>query len=338
MKTLVRIAVFFLVAGVAGYFGANYVLKRLTAKAVVQLKPRLKEKGIVVEHFSYSKVRLNSFNSCAIMGIDLDFRLNKKMYGKDSYVAQFDAKSVTVRFADFNNPSFFFSFKDFSIYVEPDEKKDKKTIGKLENGFLKSRIPLYLKDPETSAREIFAEVKTLFGESRSTINLDIQADVLLEIDDKEIEVGMFTERKDDTTYLRFDADDIWKAAETFELDLGEKEAEIISKYPGKVPALIKITRDAKKLSQMEKSKNKQFPEDAFRHIYWSYNLTRELGPKLAKEITDAHETVPGNTPQEHEMDYHNNAVGQKYASKSMDVEAIKDLVLHSKEVIKHPTK
>ena len=322
----------------AGYFGANYVLKRLTAKAVVQLKPKLKEKGIVIEHFSYSKVRLNSFNSCAIMGIDLDFRLNKKMYGKDSYVAQFDAKSVTVRFADFNNPSFFFTFKDFSIYVEPDERKVKKTIGKLENGFLKSRIPLYLKDPEASAREIFAEVKTLFDESRSTINLDIQADVLLEIDDKEIEVGMFTERKDDTTYLRFDANDIWKAAEIFELELGEKEAEIISKYPGKVPALIKITRDAKKFSHVEKSKNKQFPEDAFRHIYWSYNLTRELGPKLAKEITDAHETVPGNTPQEREMDYNNNAVGQKYASKSMDVEAIKDLVLHSEEVIKHPTK
>lgn len=336
MKTLLKIAVFFLVVGLAGYFSANYVLRKLTAKAVLQLKPKLEQKGIVVEHFSYSKVRLNSLNSCAVMNIDLGFRLNKEMYGKKSYVAQFNAKSVNVRFADFNNPSFFFTFKDFSIFMEPDEESDKKTIGKLENAYLKSRIPLYLKDPETSAREIFAEVKTLFNESKSPIDLEIKADVLLGIDDKEAEVGMFTERKDDTTYLRFDANDIWNAAETFEVELGEEEAEIIAKYPGKVPAMIKITRDAKILSQMEKDKDENFPDDAFKHIYWSYNLTREFGPVLAREITRAHEEIPGNTRKEHQMDYHNNAVGRKYASEPMDYDAIKDFVLHSEEVIRDP--
>ncbi len=337
MKTLLRITIFFLVVGLVGYFSANYVLKRLTAKAVVQLKPRLEQEGITVERFSYSKVRMNSFNSCAVMDIDLDFRLNKEMYGKRSYFAQFNAKSVTVRFADFDDPSFFFTFKDFSIYIEPDEDNIKKTIGKLENGYLKSRIPLHLKDPETSAREIFGEVKTLFDESRSSIDLEIKADVLLEIDDKKVSVGMFTERNDDTTSLRFDVADICRAAETFELDLGQEEAEVVSRYPGKAPTLIKISRDAKKLSKAEKLKNKQFPEDAYKHVYWSYNLSRELGPELAKEIMDAHEMAPGNTPQEHLMDYNNNAVGQKYASKSMDADAIKDLVLHSAEVIRDPS-
>ena len=63
-------------------------------------------------------------------------------------------------------------------------------------------------------------------------------------------------------------------------------------------------------------------------------LRSKLFSKLAKEITDAHETIPGNTPQERKMDYHNNAVGQKYASKSLSLDALKKLVLHSSEVIR----
>lgn len=258
------------------------------------------------------------------------------MYGKESFKAQFDAQSITVRFADFNNPSFFFTLKDFSIFIEPEDNSDKRPFGKLNDGYVKSRIPLYLKTPEESARAILTEVKTLFHENKTPLDLEIMVDVLLGIDDKEVKVGLFTVRDDSWTYLKFDDEDIQNAAKEFDLDLAEKEAEIISNYPSKVPAMIKITRDAKRLSKIEKSKDKSFPEDAFRHIYWSYHLTRAIGPELANEITDAHETAPGNTKNERLMDYHNNEVGRNYAAQNVSLEQIKNLVLNSDEIIKHP--
>lgn len=258
------------------------------------------------------------------------------MYGKESFKARFDASSITIRFADFNNPSFFFTLKDFFVYAEPDENSEKKPFGKLENGYLKSRIPLYLKTPEESAKEILAELKKLFHENKTPFDLEIHMDVLLGIDDKEVKVGLYSERIDSITYIKFEDEDILSAATEFDLDLAAKEAEIIAEYPSKVPSMIKITRDAKRYSQIEKGKDRSFPEDAYRHVYWSYHLTQEFGADLAKEITDAHETAPGNTKNERLMDYHNNEVGRNYANQNISVHELKNMVKSSGEVIRHP--
>lgn len=318
------------------FFGGNYILRKMAVKAVDELRPRLEQKGIMIENFNYNNIILNSYNSCAITGIDLDFHLNKKMYDTNSFKAKFYAKAITVRFADFNDPSFFFTFNDFSLFIAPEKSSTKKTFGKLENGYLKTRIPLHLNYPEESAKEILSEIKTLFRESKTPIDLEIEVDTFLGIDEKEVKVGLYTERIDGETYLKFDKEDILNAAKDLDLIISKKEAEIIANHPSRVPALIKITRDAKRLSALEKSKDATFPEDAYKHLYWSYQLTREFGPDLAKEITDAHETIPNNTEQERKMDYHNNEIGRKYATESLSSQELKDSVLNSDEIIRNP--
>ena len=53
--------------------------------------------------------------------------------------------------------------------------------------------------------------------------------------------------------------------------------------------------------------------DAFRHIYWSYRMTEDVGPDAAKRFADAHEiTVP--TPDgDRLMDLFNNNLGRRLA-------------------------
>lgn len=336
MRFLVKTSIFLLILFLIAFFSANYVLRKLAAKALVEIKPRLEQKGIMIKNFNYNTIILNSYNSCAVNDIDLEFYLNKKMYGANSFKATFNAKSITVRFADFNDPSFFFTFQDFSLFVEPEKKSIKRPFGKLENGYLKSRIPIKLTDPEESAKEILTEIKTLFRENKSPMDLEIKVDALLGIDDKEVKVGLYTERIDAETCLKFDEDDIFNASKVFDFKLSKKEAEIIANHPSKVPALIKITRDARRLSAFEKDKDSSFPEDAYKHLYWSYQLTREFGPDLAKEITDAHETIPNNTLNERKMDFHNNEVGRKYAGEKLSSHELKNRVLYSDEIIRSP--
>lgn len=50
-------------------------------------------------------------------------------------------------------------------------------------------------------------------------------------------------------------------------------------------------------------------QDAFRHAYWSAQLTREFGEEWARAFTTAHEAVPANRPTPEAMDLYNNAVG-----------------------------
>lgn len=318
------------------YLSANYLLKEAALKVISELRPKLEQKGIVIQHFDYDAIRIISYNTITVNDIDLDFYLNKSMYGKDAYEAFFTAGALKIRFANLSEPSFYFTLEDVSLLIEPGESTSKRTFGKTEEVFLSSRLPIYLKSPEESVRNLIKELKHLFAKNRTPLDLEIQAITVLNIDDRELKVRLFTEREHDTTYLKFDHNDILQAAKKFDLDLTESEAEIIANYPSKVPAMIKITRDAKRLSQNEKSKNSNFPEDAYRHVYWSYHLTKAFGPELARQITDAHETVPGNTKNERLMDYHNNEMGRRFASENLSVDEIKSRVIQAKEIVRSP--
>ncbi len=49
--------------------------------------------------------------------------------------------------------------------------------------------------------------------------------------------------------------------------------------------------------------------DAFRHAYWSAELTREFGAEWATQFTTAHEAIPGNPGIREAMDLYNNSIG-----------------------------
>ncbi len=52
------------------------------------------------------------------------------------------------------------------------------------------------------------------------------------------------------------------------------------------------------------------PMDAFRHCYWSCEMSRNIGPFNALNVGDIHEDCDKrNKCEEREMDLHNNAVG-----------------------------
>jgi hypothetical protein len=68
------------------YVSANFVLKKVAVRVVEELKPKLEKKGILIENFDYSSVRLNSYNSIAITQIDLDFYLTKQCMGKNHFM------------------------------------------------------------------------------------------------------------------------------------------------------------------------------------------------------------------------------------------------------------
>ena len=53
--------------------------------------------------------------------------------------------------------------------------------------------------------------------------------------------------------------------------------------------------------------------DAFRHALWSFLMTRELGPEMAKRFGDAHEISKPNPDGERLMDLYNNHMGRVLA-------------------------
>jgi hypothetical protein len=104
--------------------------------------------------------------------------------------------------------------------------------------------------------------------------------------------------------------------------LTEAEIKVVSENPDKAIKIVEITEYAQRRAKEEYSKNPNVCQDSYRHILWSYMLTKEFGPVFAEELTTAHEIGSGNSPAETRKDLRNNAVGRRIAARGMSEDDI----------------
>jgi hypothetical protein len=319
------------------YFTGDYIARKILHYGLEYAEPELARHGITIKQFDYSKALLYSFKSFSIKDVNVKFDLEKEIYGKKSFHAEFNSESIIVRLTHFNDPTIRLTLNDFNLYIQSNDENSDIPFGKFENASWKGETPVKLYDLKESGEIIIDRLNTLFRENSIPDPMDFEGEALLNIDNRDIRIRMHTERREDRTYLKFNKQDIIDASRDFEdIRISDEEADLISRYPARALHILKITRDAERISEKEKEEDEEFPEDAFKHIYWSYHLTRTFGEEFAKELTDAHETIPNNTLQQRKMDFHNNEFGRKLASDYLSQEELKNIVLNSPEVIRIP--
>ncbi len=332
-----RLFIFLFLVAIIIYVAGGYISRELLKKGLEYAEPELASYGITVNNFTYGNVQLHSLNSFSIRNVDIKFDLEKEIYGQKSFSSEFFAKSIIVRISNLKDPTIKLTLKEFDLYIQSNDDKPDKPFGKFENAYWKGEAPIKLYDIRESGELIIEKLRTLFRDNSISDPMEFSGQAILNMDGRTVKIGMYTERHNSKTFLFFNKDDILSASENFEEDdLSEEEAELISKYPARTLHILKITRDARRISEKEKSKQNEFPEDAFKHVYWSYHLTRTFGSEFAEEITNAHETLPNNTPQQRKMDFHNNEIGRRLASQNLSVDDIKKIVLDNPEIIRSP--
>lgn len=119
--------------------------------------------------------------------------------------------------------------------------------------------------------------------------------------------------------------------------LTDAEVELYSKYPDRMMRLKEIANYASEMARIEHAKDILVSEDAYRHVLWSWLLTKEYGEQFAKKVTDAHEAIGSkNTEAQHIMDYKNNEIGIKYALEGIEEQDILPKMMDDPDVIKYP--
>lgn len=133
------------------------------------------------------------------------------------------------------------------------------------------------------------------------------------------------------------ADDLRPVSELFDEAFTDAEIELISTYPLRAAQLLRIKDDAESTAKSAHARDEQVPQDAYRHVLWSYLLTNRYGAAFAQRVTDAHEQGDtGNTPAERDMDFHNNAIGRRYAEQKLRRSGILTRVESDADVIREP--
>ncbi len=208
------------------------------------------------------------------------------------------------------------------------------------HGIFEVRFPcsiFNLRKARRQAGTLFNHLLILVRYGKAPLPFHFEAVALFEIRRVSFEARILSEKQKNQTFLRMPRQDLLKISAVLEESLTDDEVRILSERPMLAPQLLQIRNNARHTAYVKGKQNKQIPKDAYRHILWSYLLTREFGEVFSKEVTDAHEknSVLVNTKAQHAMDYNNNAIGRHYAKRHYSEVSILTRLMKDPAVIRY---
>jgi hypothetical protein len=169
--------------------------------------------------------------------------------------------------------------------------------------------------PVDSVRVFEHELRRLVRDGEFGVPARISAVARFQVVGQWHEVTVRSLAADGSTRLYLEREDVRRMAQAYVLPLTEAEVELVASFPVRAPALLRLGHQAFSAAQAMKTREPGYPYDAYRHVYWSWLLTRAFGPEFSERVTDAHEIRPTYEVSEasRRMDLHNNAVGRALA-------------------------
>ncbi|MCG8686811.1 MAG: hypothetical protein MI892_18165 [Desulfobacterales bacterium] len=338
---LICIAVVLL--ALAAYKFAGRQVYRLSHLAADTLENRQVFQGVRVNDIRFQTALLEGVISIRWTGIHarLDVKTSKRFLTHPAYALTVDV--LELKHFDLFSGIGMVSAQGLNIRplgMDAPMPADTDMTEGLAKGRLLAELTLDLSRPGSlpdQLREWIDRVGTIATEGKTDVPIEFGCISTFFIDKWPVSANITTRRARDGSYTLVVNKEFFKS---IALQLGEKitdaETEILSTNPFKMQRLLTIMHKAR--AESEKFHGKEgIPEDAYRHVLWSYLLTKEYGPEFAELITDAHEKGDmTNTEAEHQMDYHNNAIGREYALKNYREEEILIRVLNDQRVIRKP--
>ncbi len=187
-------------------------------------------------------------------------------------------------------------------------------IERIDEGFLTIGNLSIENDLRPALAALVADLQALAREGRTTRNLSLGARLHFKLKNRPLAVRLITERRDGTTWLRFNPSDIAELSQRYIRPLTAGEQQILCEHPQRALLLLRIKEYAERVAQRLSRMERAYGEDFTRHVLWSYWLTRTYGADFAQTVTDAHEAgATDNTEADHRQDFANNTIGRTYA-------------------------
>lgn len=332
-KWFLRLLFLLVILAAAIYFGGGYVLGYAANRMIPAVRSSMADRGLQLRDLSFRAIRFTSFNCVSVLNLQTSVGIAG---GQMPLESSFSAERLDVALVQFRRPAVRLSCDQFSLHVDRTSDIPGTTFGQFDQGYWSSGAPIELSQLKTELNRYMAQMKGLFNEALLNTNMRLRAQVTLQMHGKQAQAYLYTVQEPEGTRLRFDSKDIQKAAETFALELSPDEAEIIALYPVRAPVIMRLTSEARTTARDTRRRNPAVPEDAYRHVLWSYLLTRQFDADFAEKVTDAHEILPTNTQAERRMDFINNRIGRGYALRALPQDRILALVLSDPQVVRQP--
>ncbi|MEM8946228.1 MAG: hypothetical protein AAGD11_13730 [Planctomycetota bacterium] len=338
-KLLLSLAAVLLVAMIAGYIVASSLFDQATRKVMAQVIQVADQQGLELAEPSFESAHLSPLLSAHWYGLRAKIRLPEGADSQSDRMWNVYVNHMKVRKG--LSESSVVEIDRVTITTDGGAAQAFDALDSSQRAIELERIvchcPLSLFDPGKSLRTVLPEVVRLLTATEFNMPLELNGSLSFSLNDDPVKIGIEVQQTDDTYALRLTPADVAKLSQRFDEQLTEAEVQLLADYPLRAARLLEIKDAAESDSRRARERDESIPEDAFRHVLWSYLLAKTYGEEFAKRVGDAHEQGDtGNTPAEREMDYHNNAIGRAYAANKFPRTALLKRMLQDPEVRRQP--
>jgi hypothetical protein len=322
------------------FFSVDTILEKISLKSLNHLNKKAAESGIIFSKMHFKDVRLRPIDTVTW----LDFSAQGYREKDDNTAKQFftlHIDQIILCLESFSENTLTLLMK--GITVEPYSNEPPSPLMKvshtpsLKNGEFRMKFRLNYFSPSHAReqiRRIVQNVISFFQQGRSNMPLTFSGISTFNIAKEAVSTRLTTERIGREYILVLNRETLLVVSRILEEELTDPEVDLFARNPFRAPQLLRIRNDAQLTAKLEHARNPLVPEDSYRHVLWSYLLTRAYGPQFAEKATDAHELgATDNTEAERHKDKVNNAIGRQYALQNRSREDILSLLMADPKVM-----
>jgi hypothetical protein len=351
VKFLIKFLAFLAVIFGIGFLAINALLDPISDRAINFIFKNLHTPSLTLSEPSFKNARISSHNAITWDEFGFTATLAPNTMGKKPLKARVMIEALTVESEDLLNGLFVIDLSGLNITMEylraKNSAEGKEAPEIFQDGNLTAPIRLNvlsLDEAASQLRDFAVEIKKFTEEGKTAIPIRFSGEEIITVQDNSYTVSLLVQQKGENYCLVASRDDLKFVSDGVLPQRQTSTAadiEIIANNPIRAPQLLKIRSAASNTAASAHAGDPKVPEDAYRHVLWSYLLTREFGPDFAREVTDAHELK--NDPEEkndpgaeasHRQDYINNEVGRTYAAQRYRESDIPRLVMTDPKVIR----
>lgn len=329
------------------FLASGALLEKGSHKALDYLTDRAVSYGFEIIQPEFRSVEFLSARTVAWNDVSTKLKLRKTPLFSSTQEVSLNSARIVLNLESVWDRTFLLTVEGMDLTAKNIRGKfqsieDRPAWGRMEVRHLTFFFQLdFLKPWKTSTQLnwIFKNIVDLLNQGRCSLALTFSGVSTISIRGKPFTFKLRTELDDRRTIIIMDEADVRVISQEFDLlrPLTLAEVKLLSRNPLRAPRLLKIKQYARKVSTDEHQHDSVVPEDAFRHVLWSYLLTREYGADFAMRVTAAHEEGrTENTKDERLMDINNNRIGRNYAKSGYPETSLLAMLKDDPEVITSP--
>lgn len=328
---------------------ANFVLEEGSKEIGQALQTRGGSLGVGLQNIKFEDADISLNRELVWRNISAEGKLSDKFGFDPNIIYYLLIKQAKVRFDAIAKARFSFEVSNLNVspqgYLGQSGKISYQNVANVRQGARLdvSLLKLHFNLGSYSRRAVIDGIKKelsglldIIRDGESSANIQLLANLEFNINDKQVKARIQVVPRGKRYRLVMDKNDMKALARNYAGEVSEIEIELLAEYPRRFSTLL-LLKEYAELKATEMNKKEAVPEDAYRHVLWSYKLTKEFGPDFAKLVTDAHEKGDiVDSTADHKMDYNNNALGREYAGSGVEEEELVGKVFGDKRVVRVP--